>query len=146
MCRHHQTRRRSWYARSSRHPEGLQQAEKWMDRNLLKFNTVKCKVLHLGKKNTKHAVGHPAGKLPHKICTSTNIMFLFNACKAALMYSVFRCCSKKWKSSMRSITLYFTWLVVLKWKYSYTVIFTLKTWTLLFIERWDWKYSKQKPR
>lgn len=68
-----------------------------MDRNLLKFNTVKCKVLHLGKKNTKHAVGHPAGKLPHKICTSTNIMFLFNVCKAALMYSVFRCCSKKMK-------------------------------------------------
>lgn len=32
----------------------LSRLEKWADRNLLKFNTVKCKVLHLEKNNTKH--------------------------------------------------------------------------------------------
>lgn len=87
ICRQHQTRRRSWYARSSWHPEGPQQAGEVAGRNLLKFNTVKCTVLSpgilvLGVVLSFYAVGHPAGKLPHKICTSTNI---------ANIYGLFQC-------------------------------------------------------
>jgi len=42
----------------------LNRLEKWADKNLMKFNKQKCKVLHLGRNNSVHQcmLGHPGAQ------------------------------------------------------------------------------------
>lgn len=93
---HHQTRRRRWYARSSWHPEGPQQAGEvaWQEPPGVQHREVQNpspgKELH---RALIYAVGHPAGKLPHKICTSTNIINIdgfFQCVKSCLVVFCFQ--------------------------------------------------------
>lgn len=56
-----------WYVKGSANQKDQGRLEKWVDKNIIRFNMEKCKVLHLDKTNSRyqeHDKGHPATQQP----------------------------------------------------------------------------------